>query len=67
LPRNPNFYFGTAVFFIGVLMTAIGVENLVIGRSDFIIFAALIFGIVLVLIGYIVGKRKGVQDLSSER
>jgi hypothetical protein len=48
-------------------MTAIGVENLVIGRSDFIIFAALIFGIVLALIGYTVGKRKGVQDLSSER
>jgi hypothetical protein len=47
-------------------MTAIGVENLVIGRSDFIIFAALIFGIVLAFIGYVVGKRKGVRDLSSE-
>jgi hypothetical protein len=48
-------------------MVAIGVENLVIGRSDFMIYSALIFGIVLVVIGYVVGKRKGVQDLSSEQ
>jgi cytochrome c biogenesis protein CcdA len=65
LPKTLGFYFGTAVFFIGVLMTAIGIENLVVQRMDFIIFAALICGIALIIIGYVVGKRKGAQDTRS--
>jgi cytochrome c biogenesis protein CcdA len=65
LPKTLGFYFGTAVFFIGVLMTAIGIENLVVQRMDFIIFVALTCGIILIIIGYVVGKRKGVQDTRS--
>jgi len=58
LPRSLNFYFGTAIFFIGVLMMAIGIANLVVQRLDFIVLVALISGIVLVIIGYVAGKGK---------
>lgn len=57
MSRSLNFYFGTIVFFIGVLMAAVGVENLVVGRFDFIVLLALASGVALVIIGYVVGKR----------
>jgi hypothetical protein len=50
LPRSLNFYFGTATFFIGVLMMAIGIANLVVQRLDFIVSVALISEIALVII-----------------
>jgi uncharacterized membrane protein len=63
LPRSLNFYFGSAIFFLGVLMTAIGISNLVVQRLDFIVLVALISGIVLIIIGYVVGKGKGVKSV----
>lgn len=62
MPRSLNFYFGSVVFFLGILMTAIGISNLVAERLNFTVLVALITGLILITIGYVVGKGKGPQD-----
>jgi divalent metal cation (Fe/Co/Zn/Cd) transporter len=52
LARSPSFYFGTIIFFVGVLLIAGGVSRLIAQVFDFLAFAELISGIVLAMVGY---------------
>jgi len=63
LPKGLNFYFGTVVFFLGVLMTAVGVANVIAQRLDFMVLMALIIGLVLIAIGYVVSKGKSAREI----
>jgi uncharacterized membrane protein len=63
LPKNLNFYFGTVVFFLGVLMAAVGVANVIAQRLDFMVLMALIIGLVLIAIGYVVSKGKSPREI----
>jgi uncharacterized membrane protein len=63
LPKGLNFYFGTVVFFLGVLMAAVGVANVIAQRLDFMVLMALIIGLVLIAIGYVVSKGKSAREI----
>jgi uncharacterized membrane protein len=63
LPKGLNFYFGTVVFFLGVLMAAVGVANVIAQRLDFMVLTALIIGLVLIAIGFVVSKGKSTRDM----
>jgi uncharacterized membrane protein len=63
LPKSLNFYFGTVVFFLGVLMAAVGVANVIAQRLDFMVLTALIIGLVLIAIGFVVSKGKSTRDM----
>jgi len=63
LPKSLNFYFGTVVFFLGVLMAAVGVANVIAQRLDFMVLTALIIGLVLIAIGFVVSKGKRTHDM----
>jgi uncharacterized membrane protein len=63
LPKGLNFYFGTVVFFLGVLMAAVGVANVIVQRLDFMVLMALIIGFVLIAIGYVVSKGKSAREI----
>jgi len=63
LPKSLNFYFGTVVFFLGVLMAAVGVANVIAQRLDFMVLSALIIGLVLIAIGFVVSKGKSTRDM----
>jgi multisubunit Na+/H+ antiporter MnhG subunit len=51
LPRNAGFYFGSVIFFIGVLMIAVGVSNIISETLNLLTFAELTSGVVLMIIG----------------
>ena len=51
LPRSLGFYFGSVIFFIGVLMTAAGISRVIAETLDFMTFVELISGVVLIIIG----------------
>ncbi len=63
MPKSLNFYFGTVVFFLGVLMAAVGVANVIAQRLDFMVLTALIIGLVLIAIGFVVSKGKSTRDM----
>ncbi|HUW49365.1 MAG TPA: hypothetical protein VMW36_11535 [Patescibacteria group bacterium] len=63
MPKSLNFYFGTVVFFLGVLMAAVGVANVIAQRLDFMVLTALIIGLVLIAIGFVVSKGKRTHDM----
>ena len=63
MPKSLNFYFGTVVFFLGVLMAAVGVANVIAQRFDFMVLTALIIGLVLIAIGFVVSKGKSTRDM----
>ena len=63
MPKSLNFYFGTVVFFLGVLMAAVGVANVIAQRLDFMVLTALIIGLVLIAIGFVVSKGKSTGDM----
>jgi threonine/homoserine/homoserine lactone efflux protein len=51
LPRSPGFYFGSVIFFIGVLLIAVGVSNVIAETMSLLTFVELISGVVLMIIG----------------
>jgi uncharacterized membrane protein len=51
LARSLWFYFGTILFFIGVLMVALGFSKAIGGALDLMTIAELISGVVLILVG----------------
>ena len=63
MPKSLNFYFGTVVFFLGVLMAAVGVANVIVQRLDFMVLMTLIIGLVLIAIGYVVSKGKSAREI----
>lgn len=63
MPKSLNFYFGTVVFFLGVLMAAVGVANVIAQRLDFMVLTALIIGLVLIAIGFVVSKGKSAREI----
>jgi hypothetical protein len=52
MSRSAVFYFGTAIFFVGLLLLALGVSKVIAQTFDAVTFAALISGIVLMTIGF---------------
>lgn len=52
MPRSLGFYFGSAIFFIGVLVLAVGVSRVIAQTLDLMTFAELISGVVLAILGY---------------
>jgi membrane-bound ClpP family serine protease len=50
--RSPAFYFGTVIFFIGLLLFAVGVSKIIAEVFDVLTFAELISGIVMMAVGY---------------
>ena len=64
MPKSLNFYFGTVVFFLGVLMAAVGVANVIAQRLDFMVLMTLIIGLLLIAIGYVVSKGKSAHHMS---
>jgi cytochrome c biogenesis protein CcdA len=51
LPRSLGFYFGSAIFFIGLLTAAAGTSRVIAETLDFMTFMDFIVGVVLVLLG----------------
>jgi len=51
LPRPLGFYFGSVIFFIGVLLMAVGVSKVIVGTLDLMAFVELISGVVLIIVG----------------
>ena len=51
LPRSPSFYFGSVIFFVGVLLIAVGVSNAIAQGIGVLTFAELVSGAVLILVG----------------
>jgi hypothetical protein len=51
LPRKVGFYFGSVIFFIGVLLMAAGISNVIVGTLSLMTFVELISGVVLIVIG----------------
>ena len=51
LPRSLGFYFGSVIFFIGILMMAVGISKVIAETLDLMAVVELISGIVLIIIG----------------
>ena len=51
LPRSLGFYFGSVIFFIGVLMMAVGISKVIGKTVDLMALVELISGVVLIIIG----------------
>lgn len=51
MPRSLGVYFGSVIFFIGVLMTAVGVSRVIAGALDLMTFVELGSGVVLMIAG----------------
>jgi uncharacterized membrane protein len=51
VPRSPSFYFGSIIFFLGVLLAAFGVSKVLAGAIDLLTAAELVSGIILIIIG----------------
>jgi len=51
LPRSLGFYFGSVIFFIGVLMMAVGISKVIGKTLDLMALVELISGVVLIIIG----------------
>jgi hypothetical protein len=52
LPRTASFYFGTLIFFVGLLLLAVGVSRIINEDFNILSFAEVISGIVLMVVGY---------------
>jgi len=52
LPRSASFYFGTVIFFLGLLLFAVGVSEIIAEVLGILTIAELISGIVLMAAGY---------------
>jgi hypothetical protein len=50
--RSPAFYFGSVIFFIGLLLLAAGVSKVIAQVFDLLTFAELISGLVLMVVGF---------------
>lgn len=65
MSRSPNFYFGTVIFFLGLLLTAVAVTYLV--RFQLPPPLVLIFGLVLMIIGLVVARMIGTRGLAVKK
>jgi len=52
LARSPAFYFGTVIFFVGLLLFAVGVSKVIGEDFGVLTFAELISGIVMMAVGF---------------
>jgi uncharacterized membrane protein YgdD (TMEM256/DUF423 family) len=52
VPRSPAFYFGTVIFFVGLLLFAGGISGIIAEDYSVLAFAELISGIVMMAVGY---------------
>jgi uncharacterized membrane protein YczE len=52
LARTPAFYFGTLIFFVGLLLLALGVSKIIAEDLGILTIAELISGIVMMAVGY---------------
>ena len=52
MPRSSSFYFGTVIFFIGLLLFAVGVSKIIAEVFDILTIAESVSGIVLMAVGY---------------
>jgi len=50
--RSPAFYFGSVIFFIGLLLLAVGVSKVIGQDFNLLTFAELISGFVLMVVGF---------------
>jgi cytochrome c biogenesis protein CcdA len=66
LPRTVGFYFGSAIFFIGLLLAAAGTSRVIAETLDFMTFMDLIVGVVLIMLG-LRAIRSVEHDSSAER
>lgn len=51
MPRTLGFYFGSVIFFIGVLMMAVGISKVIAETLDLMAVVELISGVVLIIVG----------------
>ena len=52
MARGATFYFGSVIFFVGLLLLAVGVSKVVGKVFELLTFAELISGFVLMVIGF---------------
>jgi hypothetical protein len=52
MARSAAFYFGSVIFFIGLLLLALGVSKVIGQVFELLTFAELISGFVLMVIGF---------------
>ena len=52
IARSAAFYFGYVIFFVGLLLLALGVSKIIGQVFDLLTFAELISGFVLMVIGF---------------
>ena len=52
MARKLGFYFGSVVFFIGLLLTAAGVSNVIAVSFGIMTYVELVSGMVLIIIGF---------------
>ena len=52
MARGATFYFGSVIFFVGLLLLAVGVSKVVGKVFELLTFAELISGLVLIVIGF---------------
>jgi hypothetical protein len=52
MARSPIFYFGTVIFFIGLILFAAGVSEVIGGDYNIIMAVELISGFILMAIGF---------------
>jgi uncharacterized membrane protein len=52
VPRSPTFIFGSVVFFVGLLLFALGVSKAIVQNFDLLTFVELISGFVLMIVGF---------------
>ena len=52
MTRSAAFYFGSVIFFVGLLLLALGVSKIIGQVFDLLTFAELISGLVLMVIGF---------------
>ena len=51
MPRSLGFYFGSVIFFIGLLMMAVGISKVIAETLDLMAVVELISGVVLIIVG----------------
>ena len=51
MPRSFGFYFGSLIFFIGVLLMALGVSKAIVGTLDLMTVVELVSGLILIIVG----------------
>ncbi len=65
MPKTPIFYFGTVIFFVGLILLAAGISNVIGEFFGSFTIAELVSGIVLMVIGFRATSNSPVREKSS--